>query len=110
LAMMVADVGIDPTIVVQAIKAQWKTLEPWIAQATDVEARSGSPVWIAGWPGLAGSAWRGGGPGLSIEMFRPAPRSNELAQLVMGARDRWICLLDFTRPMNRLENALPPRN
>jgi hypothetical protein len=112
LAMLVADTGIDPTIVVQAIKAQWKALEPWIARATDVEARSESPVLIALYPGLAGSAWRGRGPSLSIEMFQPAPRSDELAQLVMGAgaRDKWICLLNFTRPSNRLKNALLPRD
>jgi hypothetical protein len=109
LAMMVADVGIDPTIVVQAIKAQWKTLEPWILQATDLEARSESPVWLVLWPGLAASAWRGKSAGLSIVMFRSSPRSNHLAQMVVSARDNWICLLNFTRPSTRLENALPPR-
>jgi hypothetical protein len=110
LAMIVADVGIDPTIVVQAIKARWKALEPWIPQATDLEAQSESPVWIALYPKLAGSAWSGGGPSLSIEIFRSSPRPNELGQLVVGARDKWVCLLNFTRPSTRLENALPPRD
>jgi hypothetical protein len=109
LAMMMADVGIDPTIVVQAIKAQWKTLEPWITQATDLEARSESPVWLVLWPGLAASAWRGESAGLPISMFRSSPRSNDLAQIAASARDRWVCLLNFTRPSTRLENALPPR-
>jgi hypothetical protein len=110
LAMLAADVGIDPTIVVQAIKEQWKNLEPWIAQATDREAQSESPVWAALWPGLAAGAWRRGGPSLSIEMFRVPPRSNELAQVAMGARDKWVCLLNFTRPATRLDNALSPRD
>jgi len=108
LAMLVADTGIDPTIVVRAIKAQWKELAPWIAQATDVEAQSGRPVWVVLRPGLAGAAWGGGGPSLLIEMLRPDPRSNELIQLVMGAsaRDKWVSLLNFSRSATRLETAL----
>ena len=70
LAMLVADTGIDPTIVVQTIKTQWKYLEPWIPQATDMEAISENPVWIVLSPRLAASAWKSGSPSLGIEMFR----------------------------------------
>jgi hypothetical protein len=110
LAMLIADVGIDPTIVVQAVKAQWKGLEPWTIQAADWEAARGDSVWVALRPGLAASAWRRENAGLLISMFRSSPRSDNLAQMASSARDAWICLLDFTRPSIHLENALPQRS
>jgi hypothetical protein len=111
LAMLVADTGIDPTIVVQAIRTQWKELEPWIPQATDWEAQSESPVWIALSPRLAAGAWKSGSPSLEIQMFRLSPRSNALAQLTMaaGANDRWISWHNFTRPSTRLKTFLVSR-
>jgi hypothetical protein len=112
LAMLMADTGIDPSIVAQAIKTQWKGLMPEIDQATDSDAQSGkSPVWVALYPRLAGGAWKEGRPGLTINMFRLAAGPDEIAQIVMGAgeRDRPICLFHFSRPATRLVSALAYR-
>jgi hypothetical protein len=109
LAMLMSEAGMDPMIVVQAIKAQWKGLASEIATAADKKMFDAKgPLWIVLWPRLAGSAWTDGGPSLSIQALREPPRSHELAQIVedAGARDRCICLFNFTRPANRLEAEL----
>jgi hypothetical protein len=116
LAMLLADTGIDPTVVVQAIKASWKThLEPVTIRATEMGATSGNPVWIALRPELTVGVWKGE-TGLSIQMFQLSSRSNEferlneLGQVVARGADKWICLLNFTPFAYRLKNALPPRS
>jgi hypothetical protein len=127
LAMLVADTGIDPTIVVQAIKARWKDLEPDVLQAMTTEALGENPIWIALWPGLAASAWKSESPNLGIQTFRlfswpneferraiemGASKPTELAQLAMraGDHDKWTCFLNFARPAARLGRLLPSRS
>jgi hypothetical protein len=109
LAMLMSEAGMDPTIVVQAIKAEWKQLAPEIATATDKKLfDTYGPLWVVLWPRLAGSAWADGRPSLSVQVLRDPPRSNDLARIVetAGERDRCICLFNFTRPANRLQSNL----
>jgi hypothetical protein len=107
LAMLASRAGMDPMIVVPAIKASWKTLAPEIATATDGKLlENRGPLWVALWPRLAASAWKDGRPSLSIQMLRAPP--NELGQLVeaAGKRNRVIALVNFTSPAIQLEAAL----
>jgi hypothetical protein len=112
LALLMAEIGIDPTIIAKTIKANWKALAPFVEQATDRQARSGNPIYLGLRPRVMSSAWEDR-PSLQISMFRrffTAPRgadSDDLPRKADEDSDNWLCLIDFSRPSNRLDMALP---
>ena len=121
LCLTLMESGVDPSIIIPTVKANWKTLAPLAVQAADVEARSGNSIWIVTWQRLMSHTWRGEPTGLVIEMIRLSPLApfsfggglprspHDLVQLAMNARDRVLGLIEFTQFASRLENALPSR-
>jgi hypothetical protein len=117
LALILAETGADPVQVVAALKRNWKHLASTIELATSDEARSGRPFYMITWlRGLSGPVRQK--PTLSIDLIQLqfpnpyAPVTEQLRQLrevVAGNSDEMVALVNVTRPLSRLENALPPR-
>jgi hypothetical protein len=118
LALILAETGADPVQVVAALKRNWKHLASTIELATSDEARSGRPFYMITWlRGLSGPVRQK--PTLSIDLVQLqypnpyAPITEQLRQLrevVTGNSDEMVALVNITRPLSRLENALPSRS
>jgi len=114
LALILAETGADPTLVVTTLKNNWKSLVGTIERATSYEARSGQPYYLCLYPRVL-SAPVVQMPALSIEIFQIqqpnpfTPGYDPLRQLVTANHESWFCIHDITRPLSRLENALPSR-
>jgi hypothetical protein len=117
LALILAETGADPVQVVAALKRNWNHLASTIELATSDEARSGRPFYMITWlRGLSGPIRQK--PTLSIGLIQLqypnpyAPITEQLRQLrevVTGNSDEMVALVNITRPLSRLENALPSR-
>jgi hypothetical protein len=57
LALLLAELGVDPVIIVKSIQRERRQLREWIAEATDDEALGGNDVFLAAWPALMSGAW-----------------------------------------------------
>jgi hypothetical protein len=113
VALLLAEVGVDPTVIVRAIKANWERLLPSVKEATDRTAiRDANPIFLALRPRLMSAGWEDNS-GFVIFMFRrfdpfpirPVDR-DMLPALIDSDQDNWMCVLNFTRPANQLELAL----
>jgi hypothetical protein len=114
LALLLAETGMDPTVVVASLKNSWKTITGAVERATSHEALSGEPYYLCAWPRVMSAAWGQRSP-LTISVIQlprpasfPSPR-NEMLALITENPDSWFCVHNLTRVLNRLENALPPR-
>src|SRR5262245_12814320 len=106
VALLLAQLGIDPILVVQAVKEQWdKVLQPAIETAID-RGQATNPVYLVVRPKLMS------GGGLQISMFQrhsyPGATDDKLRdaadEQVQGAQT-WFCMIDLTRfatPLNVL--------
>jgi len=56
LALYLADLGVDPVVIVKSIKQERKKLQEWMREATDDEAL-GNEVFLAAQPALMSGAW-----------------------------------------------------
>ena len=56
-----AEVGVDPDLIVRIVKTRWEYLAPWVRRATDSEAAE-NPVFLGLRPRLMSGAWAGGKP------------------------------------------------
>jgi hypothetical protein len=72
LALLLAELGVDPIVIVKSIQAERTRLREWIGEATDVEALGGNQVFLAARPALMSGAWASKqSPGvLRFEKFR----------------------------------------
>jgi hypothetical protein len=113
LALLLAETGMDPTVIVASLKNNWKTIASAVERATSHEALSGEPFYLCAWPRVMSAAWGQKSP-LTISVIQlprpafPSPR-NEMLELITGNPDNWFCIYNLTRVFSRLENALPPR-
>ncbi len=57
LALYLADLGVDPVVIVKSIKQERKKLQEWMREATDEAARDGNEVFLATHPALMSGAW-----------------------------------------------------
>jgi hypothetical protein len=57
LALLLAELGVDPIVIVKSVQGGRKELHDWIAEATDDEALGGNEVFLAIWPALMSGAW-----------------------------------------------------
>jgi hypothetical protein len=75
LALMLAEFGVDPVVIVNSIKAERKQLREWIGEATDAEALGGNQVFLTARPALMSDPWASKQrPGiLRFEKFRQRP-------------------------------------
>src|SRR5262249_11085829 len=108
IGLLLAEAGLDPTVIVAGIKQHWRSFAPAIAEATSIEARSVHPFYICARPRLMTSAWTRSSPAarpLSMEIlqFRLsrgfAGPQHELVPYVEGAPDAATILINFTRPL-----------
>ena len=57
LALLIAELGVAPTVIVKSLQRERKRLHGWITEATDVEALGGNEVFLAARPALMSGAW-----------------------------------------------------
>jgi hypothetical protein len=57
LALLIADLGVDPTVIVKSIERERKKLREWMREASDEEALGGNDVFLAAQPELMSGAW-----------------------------------------------------
>jgi hypothetical protein len=117
IATMLMDMGLDPSVIVTSIKQHWRSFAAAIADATSIEARSRFPYFLCVHPRLLQASWTRPPTTrpltMDIVQFRltqsPLGLQHELVSYVEGAAKSGLIILDFTGPLNRLDNALPPR-
>jgi hypothetical protein len=118
IALALAETGLDPTLVVNALKNNWRRIASTIELATSDEAQSGRPYYLYLTPCVLSAAARQK-PALSIAIIQLqhpnpyAPVSEQLRQLrevVAGNSNDWASLYNLTRILSRLENSLPRRD
>src|SRR5262245_3988384 len=117
LALILAEIGLDPTVVVATIKSTWKDISRDVEQATGHEARSGRFIsYLILTPRAMSAAWEQKLP-VAIDviqidtpaLFVPMPQSHPLIQRINADLDDWSCFYNLTRALSRLETALPRR-
>ena len=57
LALYLADLGVDPVVIVKSIKQERKKLHECLREATDDAARAGNEVFLKAQPALMSGAW-----------------------------------------------------
>ena len=57
LALLLAELGVDPIVIVKSIQRERKKLHEWIREATDDEALGGNEVFLTTRPALMSGAW-----------------------------------------------------
>jgi hypothetical protein len=57
LALLLAELGVDPIVIVKSLQRERKRLHGWIKEATDAEAVGGNEVFLAARPALMSGAW-----------------------------------------------------
>jgi hypothetical protein len=72
LALLLAEFGVDPTVIVKSIQGERGQLRDWIVEATDEEALGGDEVFLRAGPALMSGAWasKHGAGVLRFEKFR----------------------------------------
>jgi hypothetical protein len=119
LALILAETGVDPTMVVATIKNNWKHISRDIEEASSYEARSGGfalYLWLK--PHAMSAAWEEKAP-IAMSVMRldasqprplaPMPHDHPLVQMIHASPDDWSCFYNLTRALSRLETALPRR-
>jgi hypothetical protein len=114
IALLLAQLGIDPVLIVAAIKSQWRqTLAPAIEDATKYQAQEGNHVYLALRPRLMSGAL-GEGAGLEITPFNRfatagSDRDNlpyEADKEIAGVKT-WFCVIDLTSFALQIDVMLP---
>jgi hypothetical protein len=57
LALLIADLGVDPTVIVKSVERERKKLREWMREASDEKALGGNEVFLAAQPELMSGAW-----------------------------------------------------
>jgi hypothetical protein len=57
VALLLAEFGIDPVVIVKSIQRERRQLREWIGEATDAEALAGNEIFLAAQPKLMSGAW-----------------------------------------------------
>jgi len=98
IALLISELGIDPVLVVQAVKENWKTIFVPAVEAAIARGQAVNPVYLVVRPKLMS------GGGLQISTFRryPYPGAADDKNLreafdtpVTGAQT-WFCAIDLT--------------
>jgi hypothetical protein len=112
IALLMAQIGIDPAIIAKTVKASWKGLVPSVKAAIDTTAKRENPIYLGLRPRVMLGAWEEG-PSLQVEMFRRfsmapslGPNRDELPHKTDADADNWLCVINFTRPLSHLELVL----
>jgi hypothetical protein len=57
LALLLAELGVDPIVIVKSLQRERKRLHEWIKEATDDEALGGNEVFLVARPALMSGNW-----------------------------------------------------
>jgi hypothetical protein len=120
IGLMMAEVGVDPIIIVQVVKTRWEFLKMWIRRATDTSA-AGNPVFLTLRPRLMSGAWTGGKSDPAtlewIGAFRRydyhhlkdrdgLPIQRENIAMMLDREGDWLCVRNLTETLTKLQAAL----
>jgi hypothetical protein len=120
IALVMAETGLDPVLIVATIKKSWKGIASDIERSTSNDAKSGNPAYLFVEPRALTAPWQGR-PAVAIhvrEMRQPHPampgtafqlQTPEIFQYIATTRDSWLSVYNITRAMTRLDTSLPPR-
>ena len=118
VALLISELGTDPTVTVKLVQRQWPTLERRIRQARDSDALAGNPMLLVMQPRIMTAAWdiKDASPiwvdamrrldhHLKDRDGRPIPREN-VSVLLDRDPDEWNCTRNLTDALGKLEAAL----
>jgi hypothetical protein len=120
IGLMMAEVGVDPIIIVQVVKTRWEFLEMWIGRAVD-PSEAENPVFLTLRPRLMSGAWIGGkSDPATLEWIgafrrydyrhlkdrdgRPIQREN--IAMMLDQEEDWLCVRNLTEALTRLQSTL----
>jgi hypothetical protein len=116
VALVLAETGLDPVLIVKAVKDNWKKLAPWARKAAEYRAQTESPVFLLARPRAMSGSWEGGPVSLELDMIEryssAAPRRTDYAlEEVNKTQDwsGWLCMINFTPLALQLIAALQMR-
>jgi hypothetical protein len=112
LGLLMAETGVDPTLIVKIIKSRWGYLGPLVKRATDPDAAE-NPWFLGLYPRLMSGSWAGGKSHPEtlkwITMFRRYNRKLKVErEEISTALDRggWFCARNLTEALVQLQAAL----
>jgi hypothetical protein len=111
-----AELGIDPTIIVRLIRGHWTTVGRWVKRATDDEIKAGNPVYMilrpclmsgpraaGGKPSLDTVPWIGGFRRWQLKDAEGRPIRRECVEEFLDhPEDGWLCARNLTHDISRL--------
>lgn len=116
IALLLAQLGIDPVVIVRAVKENWtETLWPAVKDAIAYSAQEGNHVYLALRPRLMSGAWTGDA-GLEITAFKRFATAGSNRDNLLFEEEKpsagmktWFCTIDLTSFALQLDVLLPPR-
>jgi hypothetical protein len=115
IALVLAETGMDPTLIVATLKQSWKRIASEIEQATSRDAESGRfTSYLCLSPRVLSAAFEQKPSAATLYVIQLMPQtpglaSNELLDLIASHKDTWFCSFNLTRLLIRLRNNLPYR-
>ena len=119
IGLLMAEIGVDPILIVRIIKTRWEYLGMWVRRATNSDAAE-NPVYLSLRPRLMSGSWAGGKSDPNtlewIGAFRrydfhlkgrdgrPIQRENIATALDRGGD--WLCVRNLTEMLTKLQTAL----
>jgi hypothetical protein len=112
VGLLMAEVGVDPILIVKIIKTRWEYLGPRVKRATDSDAAE-NPWFLGLYPRLMSGSWAGGKSDPEtlkwITMFQRYNRKLKVErEEISTALDRggWLCVRNLTEALTKLQAAL----
>jgi hypothetical protein len=119
VALLIADLGVDPVVIVKLVQAHWKFLLPWIRRATDDEALAGNPVFWTIRPRLMSGAWGNSRHALRtvdwvgafrrFDYFQKGPDGRPIKRENVSMfldQDGWLCTRNLSDDVSKLRASL----
>jgi hypothetical protein len=114
VGLLMAEIGVDPILIVGIVKSRWDYLTPWLRRATEPGAAE-NPVFLGLRPRLMSGAWAGGKADPKtmewISAFRRLtknPNTGKWEETISPALDRegWYCVRNLTEALTKLQAGL----
>lgn len=109
-ALLMEDAGLDPIVVVRALKAVWPKLASKVAAATGKKALASNPMWLNAQIETVAGPWRTKDPLSAVPQVVVIPRydgkSDNLLSLLNNDKPGWFAVRNLTAAANKLHTAL----